>query len=191
MSQVNHNYDYITTVDGFTVWERLRVIRNFLNERRKALKLAYLHKDRFEATKSSMDEWDLKEAEILNEGNDDLIKDCEDEIAFLDKFEYALALEAEKTRIDGMSDREMYELNYPLEKKERVIHKFKSEVLSFGQVTPDTMLTVMRDPLILNSLVDLKLINSEFVASIQSTQPPIQKLLEKMDVIDLKLEHNK
>ena len=44
MAQVNHNYSYVTEVDGFTVWERLRVIRGFLADREKALKLAELGK---------------------------------------------------------------------------------------------------------------------------------------------------
>ena len=42
MSQQNHNVNYLYTVDGITVWERLRVTRNFLLDRQTALKIAGL-----------------------------------------------------------------------------------------------------------------------------------------------------
>lgn len=42
MSQVNHNYSYVFEIDGHTPWERLRVVRNFITDRRKALALAEL-----------------------------------------------------------------------------------------------------------------------------------------------------
>lgn len=42
MSQVNHNYSYVFEIDGHTPWERLRVVRNFMSDRRKALALTEL-----------------------------------------------------------------------------------------------------------------------------------------------------
>lgn len=40
MSQVNHNYSYVYEIDGNTPWERLRIVRNFITDRTKALALA-------------------------------------------------------------------------------------------------------------------------------------------------------
>lgn len=185
MSQVNHNYDYLTVVDGHTVWERLRVIRNFLTDRRKALKIARLSQEKFEATKDTMVIWERREAEILNEDQDDLIQDCVDEISFLEQFEAMLAIEAEKERIPGKSDREMYELNFPKEAQVRLVDKVKSEMLSVGHISPDTMRSVMRDPIVTTKLAQLGLIGQDAPALIGADKPAVQLLLEDKDAFNL------
>lgn len=189
MSQVNHNYDYLTVVDGHTVWERLRVIRNFLTDRRKALKIANLGKEKHEATKDDMDIWDRKEAEIMAEDQDSLIQDCVDEIEFLEKFEAMLIIEAEKERIEGKTDREMYELNFPKEAGIRLIELVKSEVLAIGNITPMTMRSVMSNPSVIPSLVELKLMNEDAPLAILGVQPPVQLLLESTDNFNLTKNH--
>lgn len=47
MSQVNHNYSHIFETDGHTPWEKLRIMRNFLTDRQKALKIAELSQEKF------------------------------------------------------------------------------------------------------------------------------------------------
>jgi len=180
MAQVNHNYDYLTVVDGQTVWERLRVIRSFLTERRQALKIANLGKEKFEATKDTMDEWDRREAEIMNENQDSLIQDCVDEIAFLEDFESKLAEEAEKERVVGKSDREMYEINFPKESRVRLVNRTKSEMLSVGHITPETMSMIMRDTSVLPALVEAKILSPEAQNAI-GAKGNLQLLLEQSD----------
>ena len=46
MSRVNHNAQYIYDLEGETVWEKLRVIRNQLSQRKLAYKLAELNKEK-------------------------------------------------------------------------------------------------------------------------------------------------
>ena len=185
MAQVNHNYDYVTVVDGHTVWERLRVIRNFLTDRRKALKLARLAQEKFEATKDSMDEWERREAEIMNEDQENLIQDCVDEIEFLEQFESMLATEAEKERIPGKSDREMYELNYAKEAQVRLVEYVKSEMLSVGHISPETMRSVMRDTNVITQLVDMQLLGEQAPELIGMRKPQVQLLLETQDAIHI------
>lgn len=185
MAQVNHNYDYLTVVDGHTVWERLRVIRNFLLDRRKALKIANMSKEKFEATKDSMDKWDRAEAEIMNEDQDELIQDCVDEIAFLEELENVLKIEAEKERVEGKSDREMYEINFAKESRVRLVHKVQSEMLSVGHISPDTMRSVMRDKSVVNRLVELKLMGEDAPLLINNGKPDVQILLENKDAFGI------
>lgn len=185
MSQVNHNYDYLTVVDGHTVWERLRVIRNFLTDRRKALKIARLHQEKFEATKESMDEWERREAEILNEDQESLIQDCIDEITFLEKFESLLMVEAEKERVPGKSDREMYEINYVKESQTRLINLAKSEMIAVGHVNPDTMRQIMRDPIVADRLAGMGLIGTAAPALIRNGLTGVQLLLENKDALTI------
>lgn len=185
MSQVNRNFDYLTVVDGHTVWERLRVIRNFLADRRKAFKIANMNKEKFEATKADMDIWERKEKEILNEGQDNLIQDCADEIAFLEKFESALTVEAEKERVTGKTDREMYEFNFAKESQVRLVELVKSEMLSVGQITPMTMRSVMKNPSVVPMLVELKLMSEGAIKLIGGGKPQVQMLLENDHAFDL------
>lgn len=163
MAQVNHNWTYLTVVDGHTVWERLRVIRNFLTDRRQALAVAELSQLKFEATKHEMDEWDRKEAEIMNSDMPNLIQDARDEIEFLEKLEAKLMVEAEKQRVPGKTDREMYEINFPLEAKARIIHAFKTELIAHGSVRAETMSDALKDPLVTQELLKLELINEDAI----------------------------
>lgn len=107
---MNRNAAYVYDVDGLTTWEKLRVIRGFLLDRQTELKLSKL---RYEDTKKKMLELDednldrieffIRESFML-----DIIDDCEREVKFLEEYEKQLAEEAEKTRIEGKSDKDMY-----------------------------------------------------------------------------------
>lgn len=188
MSQVNHNWSYITEVDGNTVWERLRIIRNFLTERRKALALAELNQKNIEDKLQRYDvridrlvtqlnehlaqdesghdqNWifDMEEKihqmrhdreQLVIETSDlpDLTQDCRDEVFFLETFEARLMEEAEKERIPGKSDREMYELNFPKESRTRLFKKATAELVSGGRLTPDTIHYLRKDTKVLDML---------------------------------------
>ena len=183
MSQVNHNYSYIFEVDGFTVWERLRNIRNFLNDRTKALGLAELAIEKHEAKKASkeakLNKLKAKQADLEEEGvsNDDLddeiidltfeireddinfqdhldlTQDCRDELKFLKEFEARLMVEAEKTRVPGKSDREMYELNFPAEARTRLFNKSLDEMISMGRLSENTLHYLRKDTEVAQRLV--------------------------------------
>jgi len=159
MSQVNHNYSYVYEVDGHTVWERLRVIRGFLMERRKALRLAEMKRRKFEEVKHSMDKWEREEASIMREDEESLIQDCKDEINFLENFEKELTELAEKERITGKTDREMYELNFAKEARVRLAFRANSEVIATGSVSPETMRSILRDDNVKQLLLEQGVIN--------------------------------
>lgn len=177
MSQVNRNYDYIFKVDGLTVWERLRVIRNFLVDRKQALAVAELHQRKWETTKDTLDPWEREEQEILNGNKEDLIQDCRDEIAFLELFEVRLAEEAEKERVPGKTDREMYELNFAKEAQEQLILKVKSEMFSIGHISPDTMTSLVRDRKVVERLVCEGILTENIIPAIYDSQPKMLALV--------------
>jgi hypothetical protein len=156
MSQVNHNFSYAVATDGLTVWEKLRSIRNFLEDRRIAYKLAELNQRkhlariaRFEATGAGEDSeeyWEIEEAKLYNDQLASNVDDCAREIEFLEQFEAKLALEAEKTRVPGKSDKDMYEINYVEELTLIQVTKAQGEALATGHISPDSMLALMRNP---------------------------------------------
>lgn len=143
MSRVNRNANYIFDIDGETVWERLRVIRNFLQDRRLALQIAELNNEKAEAL--SKESFEYREYMIMKPQQDEIIQDCKDEIFFLEEFEARLIEEAEKVRLPNTTDREMYELNFALEHKIKLVKKAQSEFLSMGRLPPDTIISLGRN----------------------------------------------
>lgn len=179
MAQVNHNANYLYTIDGITLWERLRVIRGFLNDRKKALSLAILSKEKNEVD----DSFESKERKILSEDLDDNIEDCQNEINFLTEIENKLSVEAEKTRIPGKSDKEMYEINYFEELIQIHILQAQSELMAHGHVSSDTMKTLIRNPNSLDRVISLGLLSKE-TKQFSTLQIENEKTLKLIGAID-------
>lgn len=160
MAQLNHNVSYLTVVDGLTVWERLRVIRNFLIERNQALALSELEIDK---NKSETDEFKLREIVIMLPQSLALIEDAKREIKFLKEFEAKLQEEAYKSRIDGKSDEEMYEINYFEELIQKQLLIVSSEILTTNTVSPATMEMLLRNKETAKRAVGLGFIKKELL----------------------------
>ena len=178
MSQVNHNYQYIKDVDGLTVWERLRVIRGFLIDRKQALAISEMNLRKVKDEWDNMSVWEQEEYNIMLPQQLDIIEDCKDEIAFLELFEKGLAIEAEKERIEGKTDREMYELNFAKEARLRLLRKTQSEMLSIGHVTPQTMSSLMNDDAVLSMVIDSGLLAPTALDAISVAKPKLLSILD-------------
>lgn len=162
MSKVNQEATYIFDVDGETVWERLRCIRNFLEQRRLAYNVNKLAEEKALATMEK-DSWEFKEYLIHKEFNADLMEDCELEIKFLEEFEAKLAAEAEKTRIFGKTDKEMYDINYFEEHKLRLIKTAQSQFVSTGRIEAGTLLRLIKCKPALEMAIQLNLLVEEAI----------------------------
>jgi hypothetical protein len=145
MSRVNHNANYIFDVDGETVWEKLRTIRGMLGDRRRAYELALLKQEQAEAELDETNTYKYREYLINKDFQLSLIEDCKNEVEFLEKFEIYLTQEAEKTRIAGKTDDEMYELNFFEELKTRLVRKAQAQIISTGRIQEDTLLRLMKN----------------------------------------------
>lgn len=188
MSQLNRNAAYIYDIDGITVWERLRVVRTFLTDREKSYKLALNGKKQVEVEKEKIKnnpeyseiekELKLERVDIENSDLDDLIDDCKNEIVFLKEIESRLAIKAEETRIEGKTDKDMYELNFFREHTERLVKKATTEVICHGRVTPDTMHYLLRNRNALNQLVSKGLVNEEVKAFVETNSNETLKIIE-------------
>lgn len=170
MSQLNHNISYITEIDGETPWERLRIVRNFLKDRKLALDLAYLAHERAEEEKETWNKWQRREHELNLPQSKELIADTEREINFLVELEANLTTLAEQSRIPGKTDEEMYELNYVQEIALKHIRLALTEKASMGYVTPSTLRSLIRNPLCTQRALDLGLVNIAAVELYNSTE---------------------
>ena len=144
MGRVNHNAQYIYDFQGETPWEKLRAIRAQLKQRKVALEMANLNKEKNE-TKLDKSSFEYKEYLINLPTIDENIQDCINEIEFLTDFEKALAEEAEKTRISGKTDDEMYEINFFHELDLRLLRAAQSQILSTGRVSEETASRLLKN----------------------------------------------
>lgn len=147
MSRVNHNANYMFDVDGETVWEKLRTIRGMLDDRRRAYQHAQLNSEiqgkRIE--KEDPQSFEYRKWLIDKDFSDSLIVDCKNEIKFLEAFETFLLSEAEKTRIPGKTDDEMYEINYFYEMETRLARKAQAQIMTRGVLDEELMLRLMKN----------------------------------------------
>ena len=187
MAQQNHNAAYLTVVDGITVWERLRVIRNFLTDRRTALKLAEMsqRKNSEKLSDPEVDKWEKEEIEIYQEQSEQLIKEAKAEIGFLEKLEAELAREAEKTRVDGKSDDEMYEINYFEELVQIQLLEVQSEMMAVGHISPNTMKTLIKNPYTMERVVELGILNEQILGLLKGSQTSQISLIGGTDYAQL------
>jgi hypothetical protein len=144
MSRVNHNAQYIYDLEGETPWEKLRVVRHQLRQRKIALELAKIGQEEFQQTQDKTT-FEYRKALINQEQFQENIQDCVNEIKFLTEFEKALAIEAEKTRILGKTDDEMYEINFFDELKLRLIRSAQAQIISCGRLTEETTKRILKN----------------------------------------------
>ena len=183
MSQLNRNASYLYIVDGYTIWERLRVIRNFLEDRKQSLEVSKAKQKDTAKKKETLDKdsFEYAEIEIFEPQTKRLIEECENEIAFLAELETKLSVEAEKTRIDGKTDDEMYEFNYFNELVQIQLMDVKSEIMALGHVSPNTMKTLLRNPNTMQEAVKLGLLNKQVLELARKVNEATPLLLEGKD----------
>jgi hypothetical protein len=170
MSRGTHNANYLYDVDGETVWEKLRVIRNFLRDRKSALAENQLNIEEKQEKMQKMDENSFEYRRyILSKTNlDYLMEETISEIDFLEKFEKYLSEEAEKTRIPGKTDEEMYEINFFDELKIRLVRRAQMQFISTGCVEPDTLLRIAKNKPALQLAIDTGLLNQSVLGFIDT-----------------------
>ena len=172
MARVNHNVNYLFDVDGETVWEKLRVIRGMLTDRQLALKMAALKKEKFDKQCHDHDSFEYKEHIIYKDFNEGLVQDVRNEIQFLEEFTAYLEKEAEKTRVPGKTDDEMYEINYFEEMRVRLVRRAQAQVISSGRIHEDLMLRLMKNKSALNTCIEQGLLTNDVIAVIDTPLLP-------------------
>lgn len=169
MSQLNRNVNYLHTVDGNTVWERLRVIRNFIADRKLAVNVSELNLEKTKAkiahygankdTYSIDATYELQELLLFEPQQKGNLADAERELVFLGELEKTLTREAEATRVTGKTDEEMYEINYYEELIQIHLLEVTSQLLAVGALSPEMMRTLIRNKPSLDRAIKIGLID--------------------------------
>jgi hypothetical protein len=172
MSRVNHNVNYLFDVDGETVWEKLRVIRGMLVDRELTIKMIDLNKEEFDKKEHDTSSLDYKKYLIYKDFNDGLEQDARNEVKFLREFVDYLEKEAEKTRIPGKTDDEMYEINFFEEMRVRLVRRAQAQVISYGRIQDDLLLRLMKNKSALNTCIEQGLLTTDVISVINTPLLP-------------------
>lgn len=166
MAQLNRNANYLYTIDGNTIWERLRNVRNFLSDRKLAKEMTDLSVEKLKRLKSELPnitdldrEFEIREALIQETQLLDNLNDCIREIKFLEELESKYLQEAEKSRIIGKTDEEMYEINYFDELATIHLLDIHSQLMTTGAITSEMLKTLFRNPYSMQKAIEFKLID--------------------------------
>lgn len=156
-SQVNSQFAYINLINGDTVWERLRIVRNFLEDRNAALAMKPVGELKRQAILARIEEAEkpsqkldaqaeLVEFDAMQATQIDGYKKLDDELVFLKQYEAMLANLAEESRVEGKTDDEMYQINMPNEVYVRNLRKIEAEqivrALGISQATAEESMRI-------------------------------------------------
>ena len=172
MARVNHNVNYLFDVDGETVWEKLRVIRAMLLDRQISLNINNLKEEIRSNQVLDTSTYRYKKQMVYQELNDGLKQDVINEIKFLTEFEEYLSTEAEKTRIDGKTDDEMYEINYFEEMRVRLVRRAQAQVISNGRINEELLLRLMKNRSAMDTCIEQGLLNKEALSVVNTPLLP-------------------
>lgn len=140
-SQVNSQFAYVNLINGETVWERLRIVRNFIEDRKIAKTLQKTQEKKRKALTLEIEEANatglqsavlhaevkLEEYDAHQDQQTDGYAKLDAELEFLLKYEIELAKIAEGTRVLGKTDDEMYQINMGTEVVMRNMRKIETE----------------------------------------------------------------
>lgn len=174
--RLNSKFNYQYLVNGKTPWEKLKVLKGFLQGRYRAMSLERVSQLKLEARYAKLHESklsnaprsqildleaELAEIESVLEDRSHAFELNRQEIFDLEQLIEELYQVCEPTRIPGYSDDQMFEENASLEFTTMIVQQLQSEIAAIGRPTPATLLNAMSTPMSLNVIKRLGIIPTE------------------------------
>lgn len=188
-SRVNHEANYLYSIDAITPWEKMRVIRNFLLERTEQLETIKLdlqlaeYKIKILASSEKFeDQIESKKLTLNLPTIMDIIQKTTEEVAFLRKYHDKLKIDCEPTRVIGKTDEEMFELNYEAELTQKYIQMLKSDLIAYGRPSTEVTKALLKMPPLFDECVRIGIVSKDALRIGTSEQ---QNLLES-SITDIK-----
>jgi hypothetical protein len=187
-SKLNSEFNYRTQVQGETVWEKIKILKGFLEGRKRAAALQEVDRLRLLSKKEKL-KWlqenngplyeiyelqsEIVELESVEETKKEAYELNRQEIEILERL-LAEAYEiAEPTRIPGYTDEQMFEINAPNEFTVWCAKEIHAEILANGRPSPARLRNAMSCPETWNALKKIGLI-PENAAIIQGSNDPLK-----------------
>jgi len=179
MARFNSTFNYITQVQGETIWERIKTLKGFLNGRKRAVKIQEktkleklaLEKEIQNAIDTNQPEWEvlrlkskLIDFTCWEDENKELMEETYAEIKALEKLLAELYSQVERyTHEDGTpyTDDEMFEANSETEFLAMAIKEIQADILATGRPNQMHIRWLMRTPKGVEMLKQIPGLNAE------------------------------
>ena len=185
-SKLNTEFNYKYQVMGSTPWERIKILKGFLEGRVRAIALeevAHLKHDALLAEMAFLkkngapehEQMRLK-AEVVESLSHMVVVDeayelNRQEIETLNKLIAECYVMAEPTRIEGFSDEEMFEANAEHEFAIQTLREMQSEIIANGRPLPATVLHAMASPHVLATALQSGLLPADAIPLLTGNAP--------------------
>ena len=185
-SKFNSEFNYKYQVVGNTPWEKIKILKGFLEGRERAIALeecAHLQHDSLVAemaylktTGAPEHEQMRLQAKIVESASHMVVVDeayelNRQEIEILKNLLAECYEMAEPTRIEGDTDEEMFEVNAEHEFAVTTMREMQSEIIANGRPTPATVLHAMNNPHVLAATLKAGLLPAEAIPLLTGNAP--------------------
>lgn len=189
-TRLNTEFNYRYVVLGDTPWARLKTIKEFLNDRKRALATEKIVELKYKAKQAELEyakennepkhkiielEIEILEREMSIESEREAIALCKKEVEVLEKLLKELYEIVEPTRIEGYSDDDMFELNSANEYTAMIAKDIQSEIIATGRPSASKIRNAMTNPYTWNALKKIGII-PEDLKVLQTNHDPVGQI---------------
>jgi hypothetical protein len=188
-SKLNSEFNYRYLVNGETPWEKIKILKGFLEGRKRAAALEEVAAKKRLAKELELEncknnnalphvilnlEAELLESKSFDEGQTEAWELNRQEIAFLENYLAEIYEIAEPTRIPGYSDEQMFEANAAYEFTVMLGKEIQAEIIANGRPSPAKLRNAMSNPYTFETLKRVGLIPQEAVLLDTTVQNPLE-----------------
>jgi hypothetical protein len=206
-SKFNSEFNYRYLVNGETPWEKIKILKGFLEGRKRAACLEEVAAKKRLAKELELEncknnnalphvilnlEAELLESKSFDAGQEEAWELNREEIAFLENYLAEIYEVAEPTRIPGYSDEQMFEANSAYEFTVMLGKEIQAEIIANGRPSPAKLRNAMSNPYTFETLKRVGLIPNEAVLLDTTVTNPLELAFNEVvtETKNLQIQHN-
>jgi len=205
-SKFNSEFNYRYLVNGETPWEKIKILKGFLEGRKRAACLEEVAAKKRLAKELELEncknnnalphvilnlEAELLESKSFDAGQEEAWELNREEIAFLESYLAEIYEIVEPTRIPGYSDEQMFEANSAYEFTVMLGKEIQAEIIANGRPSPAKLRNAMSNPYTFETLKRVGLIPQEAVLLDTTVQNPLELAFNEVvtETKNLQIQH--
>jgi len=205
-SKFNSEFNYRYLVNGETPWEKIKILKGFLEGRKRAACLEEVAAKKRLAKELELEnckhnnalphvilnlEAELLESKSFDAGQEEAWDLNREEIAFLENYLAEIYEIAEPTRIPGYSDEQMFEANAAYEFTVMLGKEIQAEIIANGRPSPAKLRNAMSNPYTFETLKRVGLIPQEAVLLDTTVTNPLELAFNEVvtETKNLQIQH--
>jgi len=205
-SKFNSEFNYRYLVNGETPWEKIKILKGFLEGRKRAACLEEVAAKKRLAKELELEncknnnalphvilnlEAELLESKSFDAGQEEAWELNREEIAFLESYLAEIYEVAEPTRILGYTDEQMFEANSAYEFTVMLGKEIQAEIIANGRPSPAKLRNAMSNPYTFETLKRVGLIPQEAVLLDTTVQNPLELAFNEVvtETKNLQIQH--